>query len=165
MHNETNVIINNFTITLQDTISSIIKAKQQCLENGKKLIDFSKVDPAKLILLMKTESAFFKYIFIFKLLITKLMISEVKSLWVDVILNEKGRWVYADTQKLFKTDFEFSDRDIHSTNDQRACLVLQLTQNQTFILVPSFCSDFSRIICMSCRFDLILFLQQKTIIK
>ncbi|KAF2884063.1 hypothetical protein ILUMI_22110 [Ignelater luminosus] len=123
---ETEIEMDNITVSLPELITNIENAKRACLANGKKVMDFAKVDKQKLIKLFKTES--------------------VKSFWVDVIHNTKT-WVYSETMKEFKSDIDFPERNISSSD--KICLTLQLADEHNPILVPSHCSDFSRMLCVS----------------
>ncbi|KAF2884065.1 hypothetical protein ILUMI_22112 [Ignelater luminosus] len=127
--NETEIDVGNVTISIQDMITSISKAKQSCIDNGKSVIDFTKMNETQLLDIFKME--------------------KVKSVWVDVIYNEKGKWVHADTDEEFRTKLDFPDRDTHPINDPKSCLTLHLTPEEKLVLWPSLCSDFSRIVCMT----------------
>lgn len=73
---------------------------------------------------------------------------DVKSFWVDVIYNSET-WVYSESMEEFKSDIDFPERNNITVSDSRSCLTLQLTDEQNLILVPSYCTDFSRMLCVS----------------
>ncbi|KAF2884064.1 hypothetical protein ILUMI_22111 [Ignelater luminosus] len=127
--NDTQISVGNLTINVEDMITNIAKAKKACIDSGRVVFDFSKVTYTQLLKILEME--------------------KVKSIWLDVVYSSEGKWVYTDTMKEFKTNISFPEKDTHSINDPKNCLTLRLTTENKLILVPSLCSDFSRIVCMS----------------